>query len=269
VVESLLHRTGVPIVLDIDDPVYLPYEGRPLLSRKFPALLSRCALVLAGNRYLQEYALQFNPNSVLFPTVVDDARITPDGTRANPVPVVGWIGSPVSVVALREIAPALDRAHDRSPFRLLVVGADEPGVTRVPYDAVPWSEDTEVRDLRSMDIGVMPLQETEWSRGKCALKLLQYMSAGVATVSSPTASVPDIVDPGVNGAVASTAHDWEREVAALVSSAEARAVMGANARRWLESNYTLARYGPYLVRCLQAAAAGRGVPDDIDAAAAK
>lgn len=266
-IEAPLHRAGVPLVLDIDDAVYLPYQGRPLLEGKFPALIARCAMVLAGNRYLQEYARHFNPRTVHFPTVVDHTRITPGPRREQGNPVVGWIGSPATVGALRRVAPALDRANERSPFRLRVVGADDPGVKRVAYDAVPWSEETEARDLRAMDVGLMPLEQSEWSRGKCALKLLQYMSAGMATVSSPTASVPDIVTPGVSGAVASTPDEWEREVQRLVADADARAAMGGNARRWLERNYTLERYGPHFVRCLEAAAAGGEVPDGIDVTA--
>lgn len=264
--EAPLYRAGVPLVLDIDDAVYLPYAGRPLLSGKFPALIARSAMVLAGNRYLQDHALRFNPRTVHFPTVVDHTRITPAPPRTVEPPVVGWIGSPATAGALRAIAAQLDRAYDRAPFRLLVVGAGDPGVERVPYDALPWSEETEARDLRSMDVGIMPLEENEWSRGKCALKLLQYMSAGLATVSSPTASVPDIIEPGHNGAIASDGDGWEREVAALVADADTRAAMGASARRWLESNYTLERYGPHFVRCLEAAAGGGEVPDDTDLA---
>jgi glycosyltransferase involved in cell wall biosynthesis len=266
--ESVLYQSGVPLVLDMDDAVYLPYENRRLLSGKFPRLMARCAMVLAGNRYLQNYALRFNPRSVHFPTVVDDTRITPGPPRDNPVPVVGWIGSPATAPGLRRIAPHLDRAFDRARFRLLVVGADAPGVERVPFDAVPWSEETEARDLRSMDVGVMPLDQSEWSRGKCALKLLQYMSAGVATVSSPTASVPDVIAPGVNGAIAAGGGDWEREVAALVKNPGTRSAMGAEARRWLESHYSLSRYGPLFAQCLEAAATGGGVPDGVDATAA-
>jgi len=266
-VESVLYRSGVPMVLDMDDAIYLPYEHRGMLSGKFPHLISRCAMVLAGNRYLQDYALQFNPRSVLFPTVVDATRISPGAPRTDEEPVVGWIGSPATVGELQRLGPVLDRAHARSPFRLLVVGADTPGVSRVPFEAVPWSEDTEADHLRGMDVGVMPLTLSEWSRGKCALKLLQYMSAGVATVSSPTASVPDIIVPGDNGAIATDEDDWEREIVHLVGDPAARASVGANARRWLESNYSLANYGPLFARCLEAAATGREVPDGLDATA--
>jgi glycosyltransferase involved in cell wall biosynthesis len=264
--ESVLHRSGVPMVLDIDDAIHLPYENRRLLSRKFPRLIAKCAMVLAGNGYLRDYALQFNPRSVLFPTVVDDARITPGPPRSHEQPVVGWIGSPASVVELQRLAPVLDRAYGRAPFRMLVVGADNPGVSQVPFDSVPWSEETEAGHLRAMDVGIMPLTLSEWSRGKCALKLLQYMSAGVATVSSPTASAPDIIVPGVNGAIATNEDDWEREVTALVGNSAARADIGASARRWLESHYTLSNYGPLFARYLEAAATGGEVPDGLDTA---
>jgi len=264
IAESVLTRSGVPMVLDIDDAIHLPYVNRRVLSRKFPRLIAKCAMVLAGNRYLQDYALQFNPRSVHFPTVVDHTRIVPGPPSEADPPVVGWIGSPASVIELQRLAPVLDRAYERARFRMLVVGADDPGVSRVPFDAVAWSEETEADHLRAMDVGIMPLTLSEWSRGKCALKLLQYMSAGVATVSSPTASVPDIIVPGANGALASNPEDWEREIAALAGDPAGREAMGRNARRWLESNYTLARYGPLFAQCLEAAATGGEVPDGID-----
>jgi len=258
-VEALIERMGVPMVLDLDDAIHLPYRGTRLAG-KIPRVIARSALVLAGNRYLADYAGRYNPNVVLFPTVVDTLRFTPgEESAARGRPVVGWIGSPATSRYLRAVLPALEEAAGAADFELSVVG--DAGVTseRLRVRAREWREEDEPADLRAMDVGIMPLSDDEWAEGKCALKLLQYMAAGVASISSPRGGARDIICDGDNGFFAADARAWRDRVAALVSDAALCRRVGDAGRAWVEANYSLARYGPRLAELLQGVVEGREV----------
>ena len=261
-VESALSAAGVPMVLDIDDAIFLFYRNHPTLSRKIERVISRCSLVLAGNRYLSRYAQQYNPRTVHFPTVVDTSRFIPSKGVSRSVPVVGWIGSPETVGYLREMSPVLDALRERVPFELLLIGATRAGTNDVTVVEKPWSEATEVGHLGDMDVGVMPLPDGDWSRGKCSLKLLQYMSCGVPAVSSPRGSAPDIVVDGENGFLAESPSQWGERLERLLLSREVREAMGRQARRCVEDHYSLSSHGPKLADYLVAVAQGKVVRDE-------
>jgi glycosyltransferase involved in cell wall biosynthesis len=257
VFEWALSVAGARVILDIDDAIHLPYRGRPLLADKIPAAIARANLVLAGNRWLTDYARAFNPRTVHFPTVVDAARFTPRTGPGGEPPVVGWMGSPETVRFLDDIVPALRRV--RAPFCLRVVGAPRFAAEGLAAGATAWSYDNEAGDLRGFDIGVMPLRDDEWARGKCSLKLLQYMSTGLATISSPAGSVRDIVTDGDNGLIADGGEQWTARLEELLGDAGRRTAMGARARAWVLGHYSLERYGPRLAEIIRAVGEGREV----------
>jgi glycosyltransferase involved in cell wall biosynthesis len=260
IVEWALSAARARVILDIDDAIHLPYRARPLLARKIPTAIARASLVLAGNRWLAEYARAFNPHTVHFPTVVDAERFTPRAARpAGGQVVVGWMGSPETAGFLADATPALARAQARAPFVLRVVGDERFAAAGVGFEARAWTYEREADELRGFDVGVMPLRDDEWAKGKCSLKLLQYMSAGLATVSSPGGSVGDIVRDGDNGFVARTGDEWTQRLLELVGDAQLRARMGARARAWVLAHYSLANYAPRLVDILGAVADGRAV----------
>jgi glycosyltransferase involved in cell wall biosynthesis len=264
--EWWMARNGVRYVVDLDDAIHLMYTEargwRGALRGKIPRVLSRASLVLAGNRYLEDYARQYNERVLFFPTVVDTDRFTPSPARAAArTPVVGWMGTPETVRYLREITPAIEAAAQRVPLSLMVVGAGAPAATGMRVFAKRWSEVEEVTDLQSMDIGVMPLADDEWSKGKCSLKLLQYMSAGIASVTSPLGSAPEFVRDGYNAYLASTGEEWRDRVADLAASPEKRAWVGERARAGVEANYSLRVWGPRFADALSWAAEDtRGLP---------
>jgi len=255
--EWALDLLGAKMVLDFDDAVHLLYRGRPLLERKLDGILRRCGLVLAGNRYLAEYARRHSDRVVMFPTVVDDERFAPGAETSRDVPVVGWIGTPETTVFLRALTPALVGARRAAPFLLRTVGAGDLELDGVDIDARPWSEATEADDLRAMDIGITPLPDDEWSRGKCGLKLLQYMSTGLATVSSPWGTASEIIAHGETGLLARDHTEWVDSLVELLGNRQARENMGRSARGWIEANYSMANYGPKLADYLIAAAQGQ------------
>ena len=254
--EWWLARRGVRYAVDLDDAIHLMYAHasgwrRPLRD-KLPRVLARASLVLAGNRYLERYASAYTDRVLYFPTVVDTDRFIP-GPRepAAHTPVVGWMGTPETVRYLGQIAPALEQASVRAPLSLMVVGAEAPHASRMRVFAKPWSEAEEAADLQSMDIGVMPLADDEWSKGKCSLKLLQYMSTGIASVTSPLASAPEFVRDGENACFASTAEEWRDRVAELAASEARRAWIGERARAEVVANYSLRVWGPRMADALE------------------
>jgi glycosyltransferase involved in cell wall biosynthesis len=253
--EWWLARRGIRYAVDLDDAIHLMYANaggwrRPLRD-KLPRVLARASLVLAGNRYLERYASAFTDRVLYFPTVVDTDRFVPGPRHPARTPVVGWMGTPETARYLGQIAPALEQASVRAPLSLMVVGADAPRLSRMRVFAKPWSEAEEPADLQSMDIGVMPLADDEWSRGKCSLKLLQYMSTGIASVTSPLASAPEFVRDGENACFASTGDEWCDRIAELAASEAKRAWIGERARAEVEANYSLRRWGPRLADALE------------------
>ena len=256
--EWWMARRGVRYVVDLDDAIHLLYERaggwRGALRDKIPRILSRASLVLAGNRWLEAYARQHTDRVLYFPTVVDTTRFTPAPRRDGAVCVAGWMGTPDTVKYLHAIAPALEEAARRAPLSLLVVGADAPRLSALECRAKPWSEAAEADDLRAMDIGLMPLSDDEWSKGKCALKLIQYMSAGVASVTSPSGSAPEFVRDGHNAFLAAGESQWRDRVLDLALSPALRASMGSAARATVEAQYSLAVWGPRFADALLFAA---------------
>jgi glycosyltransferase involved in cell wall biosynthesis len=253
--EWLLARAGVRYVVDLDDAIQLMYRGG-VIQLKIPRVLAHASLVLAGNRYLEAYARQYNERVVFFPTVVDTDRFYPRIPRdsAEPEPVtIGWMGTPETVKYLEAITPALDQAARQAAMSLLVVGAKAPATRGLPASSRSWSEAAEAEDLRAMDIGVMPLADDEWSKGKCALKLIQYMSAGVASVTSPAGSAPEFVRDGENAWFANNSSDWCDRVLELARSPDRRAEMGRRARATIETQYSLRVGGPRFVDALGSA----------------
>jgi len=263
--EWILARTGIRYVVDLDDAIHLMYEGargwRRALRHKLPRVLAGASLVLAGNRYLESYARRFTSRVVLFPTVVDTRRFSPAPARSGAdASVVGWIGTPETAPYLQALLPALAAVARETPVTLFVIGADAPSLSGVPTRAKAWSESEEVDDLHAMDIGVMPLADDEWSKGKCALKLLQYMGAGIPAVTSPCGSAPDIVVDGESGYFARTDDEWRERIALLATSEARRRTIAARARQVVETRYSLDVWGPRFAGALAAAVEGT-LPD--------
>lgn len=271
--EWFLWRGGVRYVVDLDDAIHLMYAEargwRRVMSGKIPRVLSHACLVLAGNRYLAEYAGRYNENVLFFPTVVDTDKVCPGHPRDSENPrdsaesqlaIAGWMGTPETVKYLNGIVPALEAAAERIPLSLLVVGATIPSTPSLNVRSRSWSEATEADDLRAMDIGLMPLADDEWSKGKCSLKLIQYMAAGVASVSSPGGSTLEFVRDGENAWLARDGNDWRDRISMLAGSASLRVEMGQRARATVEEGYSLRVWGPRFVDALDWAVGDRRTP---------
>lgn len=251
--ERLAAWPGKPVVCDYDDAIFHMYDGHPnaavrrVLGRKLEPLLSRAAAVVCGNRYLQNYAERFCPNTIVVPTVVDTNVYVPADQGQATAPLVGWIGSPTTWVNVEPLVPAIIDALSPFGARFRAVGAGSAATARPGLELAVWSEATEIGEFQRLDIGIMPLLDRPFQNGKCGYKLIQYMACGVPVIASPVGVNSEIVSHGENGFLASTAEEWVDAVQHLLSDADLRQRMGEAGRRRVEQRYSLKIQQPRLL----------------------
>jgi glycosyltransferase involved in cell wall biosynthesis len=210
-------------------------------------------VVAAGNDVLAGVARATAKAVAILPTSIDAAVYEPTTATAADPPTIVWIGSPENLVYLEMIRPALARLAGRYPtLRMRVICSRFPDWPEVHIEGIAWSSATEARSLAAAHIGIMPLTDDEWTRGKCAFKLLQYMAAALPCVASPIGANTEAVIDGFNGFHARTLDQWERNLESLIQSPELRARFGANGRAHVEARYSMrtyrARYSELLLR---------------------
>ena len=248
-----------PYIYDLDDAFYLRYRlGRPpivktLLGAKFDHVMAGAAAVTAGSTVLQNYALRHNPRAEHIPTVVDTRRYVPATGRHNAAFTVGWIGSPSTASYLPELVAPLAALGAEAPVNFVVIGGKAPAIPNVNVIEVEWQEHTEVDLINTFDVGVMPLPDDEWARGKCAFKLIQYMACAVPVVASPVGANVDVVTPEC-GLLARTADDWTNSLRQLRDNTTLRQRMGEAGRQRVEDDYSLRTALPKLAAVIRMAA---------------
>ena len=248
-----------PYIYDIDDAFYLRYQlgrkriARSVLGGKFDSVMAGAAAVTAGNSVLAEYALQHNPTVKQLPTVVDTSRYVPFTGRRNPVFTVGWIGSPSTASYLPELVAPLAALGAEAPLNFVVIGGKAPSIPNVNVIEVEWQEHTEVDLINTFDVGVMPLPDDDWARGKCAFKLIQYMACAVPVVASPVGANGDVVTLA-SGLMAGTANEWVQALKTIRDDASLRQRMGEAGRQRVVEHYSLHMALPKLAEMIYMAA---------------
>ena len=178
-----------------------------------------------------------------------------------------WIGLAENLPYLELLRPALGRLAARTPLRLRVVSSAFPDWPEVPIERVPWSEATQISALAGASIGVMPLADDDWSRGKCAFKLLQYMAAGLPSVASPVGENKVVVTPNETGLLAASDEEWERALATLLSSPIERRRLGRAGRESLRERFDVtsiaSRTADLVTGAGRAAVAGAAAARDV------
>lgn len=263
-VERLLSLGRVPYAVDYDDATFHRYDRaanplfRYLWPHKIDVVMRGAALVIAGNEYLAEHARAAGARRVeILPTVVDPARYPVRPAAAAPF-TIGWMGTPVTQRYLAPVAGALaEVCTGGGRVRLVGAAAVPAGLGADVCELRPWSEEREALDILEFNVGIMPLDDTEWERGKCGYKLLQYMAAGRPVVASPVGVNPEIVQHGVTGFLASTAEEWRAALARLRDDPGLAGRMGEAGRRRLEARYTIETAEPRLRSLLQSVARRR------------
>lgn len=251
--ERLARWPGKPIVFDYDDAIFHNYDLHPnrliraLLGRKLHATIGGAEIALCGNAYLADYARPLCSRTEIVPTVVDATvyRPRPDRQPADGPVRIGWIGTPSTWSEyLLPMLPMLTQLAAAGGGRVAAMGADRQIKPQLLLDLVEWSEPGEVPFLQGVDIGIMPLTDTPWARGKCGYKLIQYMACGLPVVASPVGVNAEIVEHGVNGFLAATEAEWRQALTVLLGDPELRRRMGAAGRHKVMELYSLQIWGP-------------------------
>ena len=256
--ESLLRLLGKPYVVDYDDAVFHNYDLhsnraiRFLLGRKIDTVMRQAAMVIVGNDYLADRARRAGANRVEYlPSVIDLDRYQVISPQEKGVFTIGWIGSPSATYYLKIVEPAFSEICKGGNTCVVLVGAGSTDLMAVPFEVRPWSEDTEVVDIQKFDVGIMPLPDTPWERGKCGFKLIQYMACGLPVVASPIGVNISIVEHGVNGFLADTTDEWARALNTLRDKPELRLKMGRAGRAKVEAEYCLQVTAPRMLELLK------------------
>lgn len=246
---SLIH---IPYIYDFDDAFYLKYRSgrmelaRPLLGNKFDTVIKGAAAVTAGNHVLSQYASRHNAATDYLPTVVDTHRYFPQKvSRSNHIFTVGWIGSPSTAPYLSDLVVPLSTIGQEGSVRFVVIGGRAPVIPDVTVIEVEWTENTEVDLINSFDVGVMPLPDDDWTRGKCAFKLIQYMACAVPVIASPVGANVDVVSDEC-GLLAATQQEWIEALRVMRDQSMKRAVMGQAGRERVVQHYSLEKNLPKL-----------------------
>jgi glycosyltransferase involved in cell wall biosynthesis len=258
--ERWLNWLGVPYVVDYDDALFHQYDlhrywwVRRLLGQKISRVMRGSCLVTAGNTYLADYARRAGARRVeIIPTVVDLDRYprTFNTHRPNATFTIGWIGTPYTAKYLQSIAPALAKVCAGGKGRVHLIGAGPIDLPGIPVEVLQWDDATEVDTLRQFDVGIMPIPDEPYERGKCGFKLIQYMACGLPVVASPVGVNSDIVEHGGNGFLARTNEEWAQALSALLTDESLRQRMGKAGRKKVEEGYSLQATGPKLAELIK------------------
>ena len=260
-VERLLQTSKVPYVLDYDDAVFHYYDQhhsglvQRLLGEKHQQLIRSATFIVAGSAYLAGYAEQSGAKRVeLVPTVIDLARyplpmVPTQLIHPSATPRVGWIGQRATATFLQPYRSIFEHFSSSGQARFVAIGIDAVALG-LPMESVDWTEDTEVASIASLDIGIMPLVDGPFERGKCGYKLIQYMACGLPVVASPVGVNCQIVEHGVNGFLAETTEQWEQALRILLADPDLRHRMGQAGRQKVEQHYCIQVTGPKVAALL-------------------
>jgi glycosyltransferase involved in cell wall biosynthesis len=238
---------GKKIIYDFDDAIWMTDNTNESSlvkiirwRRKVGYICKISFTISCGNEYLCAYARKFNTSVVHIPTTIDTSyHVQRRAQQPQPV-VVGWTGSHTTLKYLDGLVPALQSLEDRFPeITFLVIANKKPALPLRNVRFVKWSTDTEIDDLSGIDIGVMPLPDDEWSKGKCGFKILQYMAMGIPALASPVGVNTTIIKDGVNGFICRTSDEWVQKISLLIKGDSLRRTIGEAGRQTVENNYSV------------------------------
>jgi glycosyltransferase involved in cell wall biosynthesis len=245
--ERRLKASGARMVFDFDDAIWMDVisTNNKIFSwlkdgAKTGALISMSDLTFAGNEYLATYARRFNSRVRVVPTTIDTDVYTPGGNQNLKV-VIGWSGSVSTIEHFKYAIPALKILKEKfgGAIDLQVIGDGNYRNEELGIRGLPWKLETELSDLRTFDIGIMPLPNDEWTKGKCGLKGLQYMSLEIPCVMSPVGVNSEIINDGDNGFLAESTEQWVIKISSLISDPALRLRIGKNGRKTVLEKYSV------------------------------
>jgi len=244
--EWLMHMHKKPIVFDFDDAIFLRNcspANRMYSFMKFPSktklIIKMSKSVIVANNYLREYAKSFSESVHVIPTSIDTDRFKMSRKQSG-ILTVGWIGSPTNAHYLEIVYKAMQLLSKKYSFVLKIVGAGKAiSIPGVRVENQEWNLDREIYDFQDTDIGIYPLRDSLWSRGKAAFKAIQYMSVGVPVVASPVGMTRELIQDDVNGYLAGSDEEWVEKLSNLLTSEELRTRMGLQGRKIVVEKYSV------------------------------
>ncbi len=260
--ERLMTPSEPRIVYDLDDAFFQQYANsrnpivRALAGRKFQKLFGRAAACCCGNAHLLEYAESCGARGIVLPTAVDTKVYRPTAEARTDRPfTIGWIGSPSTWPQVRPYLPLLEQLCRDHDVRVRVVGAGKSAESDqfANLTLIGWNGADEVAEIQKMDIGIMPLFDGPFERGKSGYKLIQYMACGLPVVASPVGANREIVSNNT-GILAADVAEWREALLRLIGDSELRSRLGRNGRKRVEAHYSLASQAPRLIDLLKSAA---------------
>lgn len=246
--ERLFKKSKAKLVFDFDDSIWLE-DANPNQSifqrlknpTKTGTIISYCDLTIAGNEYLANYAKQHTSNIVIIPTTIDLEEYTKVEVEKEDKVCIGWSGSFSTIKhfesALEPLKVLKKKYGEKVYFK--VIGDGNYENKELDIQGLPWKKETELEDLCSIDIGIMPLPDDNWSKGKCGLKGLQYMALSIPTIMSPVGVNTDIIKDGENGFLASSTNEWVEKLSLLIEDEKLRMKLGKAGRETVEQEYSV------------------------------
>ena len=258
--ERLFHFFGIKYIVDYDDAVFHNYDRstnpvvRTVLGKKIDAVMKYSACVVAGNTYLAERARSAGAKRIeIIPTVIDLERYPIKQTTDDEQFIVGWIGTKTTfekhLLPCKNWIKALQNQEPNIRFHIVGITQDMDLGKNVKY--IRWTEETEVAEILKMDIGLMPLQDSKWEKGKCAYKLIQYAACGIPGIASDVGMNREVTVPGETGILASVDEEWIQAIKTLKSNTELRQQMGRNARKKVEERYCIQQTSKRIIHLLK------------------
>jgi glycosyltransferase involved in cell wall biosynthesis len=246
--EKKFSRSKAKIIYDFDDAIWLQNvsEGNKRLAfLKNPAktgkIISLCNLIFAGNRFLAAYALKFNKNVVVIPSTIDTGKYKREAKKYSQEKIcIGWTGSPTTIRHFITAIPVLKKIKEKFGDRVFfkIIGDPDYYCAELDTQGERWSASTEVEDLSQLDIGIMPLPDDEWEKGKCGMKGLQYMGLGIPAVMSPVGANLEIIQDGINGFLPRTENEWVERLEKLTEDKALREMIGNAGRQTVIDRYS-------------------------------
>lgn len=246
--EKLIALSNTPMVFDFDDAIWLNdvsngnqnlgWLKRPSKTGK---IIKRSDLVIAGNEYLASYARRFSPKVSVIPTTIDTDVYLPQTLNKNQSVCIGWIGSLTTLKHFQYAIPFLVRIKEKygQQVSFKVIVDQEFSIPELDIITTAWRKESEITDLNQIDIGIMPLPDDEWSKGKCGFKGIQYMALEKPTIMSPVGVNTEIIQDGVNGFLAETQQEWIEKLSRLIESSDLRRTIGKEARKTILERYSV------------------------------
>jgi len=251
--EKMLLKSRVPLVVDYDDAFFHRYDlhenmiVKMFLGKKIDAVMNTASIVVAGNEYLASRARANRTKQIeIIPTVVNLDRFLVGTEIKNEKFVIGWLGSPPTAKYLLSIEEELKLFCSDGESKLIVIGSKDFSMDGLPIEIRKWKDENEVSDVQGFDVGIMPLVDSPWERGKCGFKLIQYMACGKPVIASPVGVNTEIVQHGINGFLANNSEEWIQYLHILKNDPDLRNKMGLAGRKLVEEKYSLQANGPRL-----------------------